>query len=333
MNLLLSSLVQTFHKPSLFSRRWLTPANIICPTTAEPERFWFAATWASGEAFVLEVSKIRWVFFSIISLIGTSLPSHLSSSSSFSPNRTSPGLRSTTPSKWEEIWHLLFSSQDKVMVCFNTFLAVLMMYKSGGFNTQQCSLVSAGLEVDGFQSSAVSPRSSSRSVVSRSQLNTIREPRCPEEPPSAGFRGSDQRGSGSGPSFRGTRPVRAPRRPSSDGVDEDGENQSSGVRAPPAQDWATEMREEAGDPLLPLSSRWSPDCSKNWSHVSGDRKPFHFYGHGHWTTLIVKGGIWSWKFKQTSRKTSTLLSWRHFGTNLLGCLESLSNWKTFMSKF
>ncbi len=47
---------------SVFSRRWVTPTNTICLTTANQGRFWFAATRASDAASVPQASASWWVF-------------------------------------------------------------------------------------------------------------------------------------------------------------------------------------------------------------------------------------------------------------------------------
>ncbi|KAM9766532.1 sodium/hydrogen exchanger 2-like [Menidia menidia] len=143
-------------------------------------------------------------------------------------------------------------------------------------------------EVDRLLSSGVSPRSSSRSLVSMRRLNTIKEQRNPGETPAAseqphasaaGISFLDERGPGS--SLRGRKaPLPTPRRRSShrpeDEVEEVEEEEEEDIGAeepeggrglvqppqlPPPQVWAPENRDpreiEAGNPLLRRSSQGS----------------------------------------------------------------------------
>uniref|UniRef100_A0A3P9PMX1 Sodium/hydrogen exchanger n=1 Tax=Poecilia reticulata TaxID=8081 RepID=A0A3P9PMX1_POERE len=108
-------------------------------------------------------------------------------------------------------------------------------------------------EVDRLRSSGVSPRSSSRSLIPMSKLNTIEERRSPVEA-SAVFTGSNIRGRRA--------PVPAARRRSPNRVDEDedeivSEGQGEERHLPP-RGWAPENRDlgtnEAGNSLLRPSS-------------------------------------------------------------------------------
>lgn len=122
---------------------------------------------------------------------------------------------------------------------------------------------SHAIQEDYLQSSGASPRSSSRSLIPMTTLNTIEEQRSPVAPPAASAHPLEPSGDSrpdpglSGSSLRGRKaPVPAPRRHSSNQEDEDGI-----VSENPPQGWVPEHRNpganEAGNPLLRTSSQRS----------------------------------------------------------------------------
>ncbi|XP_061572279.1 sodium/hydrogen exchanger 2-like [Cololabis saira] len=112
----------------------------------------------------------------------------------------------------------------------------------------------AGPEMDRFQSSGVSPRSSSRSIASTSRLNTIKEARSPEGPPALGHPSSALW-------RRSWHRTREEQDSSGDAVGR--EELVDPPLQPPPPGWAPENREqEAGDLLLRPSSQRSGDSAR-----------------------------------------------------------------------
>ncbi|XP_038137993.1 sodium/hydrogen exchanger 2-like [Cyprinodon tularosa] len=118
-------------------------------------------------------------------------------------------------------------------------------------------------EEDLLRSSGASPRSSSRSLIPMTRLNTITEQTSPKEPPAAAAHPLAMENRSS---LRGRKaPVATPRRHSSNRADEDevfSENQAGAEEQhPPPQGWVPENRDpglnEAGNPLLRQSSQRS----------------------------------------------------------------------------
>ncbi|KAM9835940.1 sodium/hydrogen exchanger 2-like isoform 2-T2 [Aulostomus maculatus] len=113
-------------------------------------------------------------------------------------------------------------------------------------------------ELDRLQLSGVSPRSSSRSLISMRRLNPIRESGAAGGQPSPGVEGFDESGPGS---LGGSKaPVPDPRRRGSDGFQgAEGEETVRPPELPPPPGWMSEnlRANQAGDPLLSHSSRGS----------------------------------------------------------------------------